>query len=209
MGGASRSGKTQFGYTAAELEASAGADLRHHLGRRSVSARDPRYASAPSFSFGCRSSHELNSLATNRAFFCKTGTHRCPSGEELLDEWRRRDDKKISKLVEKGRHFKATPGPGTYRIPRLLGEVDRTREMAVNKSSAPYRPPTWAIGQALRPRMYHTLGGVGHGLLQHEGRLRPPTPRNLSPGPGHYFKDSDSCPSSFSDFMRPQNRQVV
>eukprot|EP00931_Biecheleriopsis_adriatica_P121733 TRINITY_DN96791_c0_g1_i1.p1 TRINITY_DN96791_c0_g1~~TRINITY_DN96791_c0_g1_i1.p1 ORF type:complete len:211 (-),score=26.96 TRINITY_DN96791_c0_g1_i1:74-706(-) len=200
---------TFHGMKAHELEATAGADLRHHLGRKSMSMRDPRYASAPSFSFGCRSDHELNSLSSNSTFLCKSGTHRACNGQLLLDHLRRRDDKTQKALLAKGRQYKATPGPGAYRIPRLMGDVDRTREISVNKISAVSNPPTWKVGSSLRPRMYHTIGGVGHGLHNHEGKLRPPTPRNLTPGPGHYFKESDSCPSNFSDFMRPQNRQVV
>eukprot|EP00933_Yihiella_yeosuensis_P036789 TRINITY_DN3057_c1_g1_i1.p1 TRINITY_DN3057_c1_g1~~TRINITY_DN3057_c1_g1_i1.p1 ORF type:complete len:203 (-),score=20.07 TRINITY_DN3057_c1_g1_i1:165-773(-) len=185
------------------------ADLRHHLGRSIQSSRDPRYASAPSFSFGTRTSTELNSLSSNRVFFCKGGTHRCPAGETLLDHGRRRDDKAQEKLRLSGRQWKATPGPGTYRVPRMMGDIDRVSETHAGRNSAPCLGASWKIGTSLRPRMYHTIGGVGHGLVQHEGRLRPPTPRNIAPGPGQYFKDCDLAPSNFSDFMRPQNRQVV
>mmetsp|Transcript_58727 Transcript_58727/g.109986 ORF Transcript_58727/g.109986 Transcript_58727/m.109986 type:complete len:210 (-) Transcript_58727:22-651(-) len=198
------------GMTKKQLEDTAGADLRHHLGRKVFASRDPRYASAPSFSFGSRSTNELNTLACNRSFFCKTGTHRCQDGEVLLDGLRRRDDKTQAKLREQGRQWKAVPGPGSYRAPRFLGDIDRVWEVSMGKNSAPWKPPSWGLDSAsLRPIFYATIGGVGHGRQEHEGKLRVPTPRNLTPGPGHYFKDSDGCVSIFSDYMRPQGRQAV
>eukprot|EP00434_Breviolum_minutum_P039151 symbB.v1.2.034754.t1/scaffold4541.1/size75942/8 len=103
-----------------DLEACSGADLRHQLGRKVFSSKDPRFASAPSFSFGSRSKNELNTLACNRSFFCKTGTHRCQDGETLLDALRRRDDKSQSALRDHGRQWKAVPGPGSYRVPRHI-----------------------------------------------------------------------------------------
>ncbi|CAJ1359339.1 unnamed protein product [Effrenium voratum] len=199
----------EFGMTRRELEDAAGADLRHHLGRKVLSSKDPRYASAPSFSFGGRSVNELNTLASNRSFFCKTGTHRCQDGEILNDHLRRRDDKSQINLRSRGRQWKAPPGPGAYRVPRFLGDIDRVREVSMAKSACPWRAPSWSVGSnSLRPMMYHTLGGSGH-CQEHEGRMRQPTPRNLSPGPGHYFKDSDCGVSIFSDYGRPQGRQVV
>merc|ERR1719356_2217994 len=90
----------------------AGAPLVKDLGRRFHAKKDPRYASSPSFSFGSRSVSEINSLAHNRPFFCKTGTHRCPEGELLLGSHdRRRDDKAMEHLRSQGRHWKVTPGP--------------------------------------------------------------------------------------------------
>lgn len=193
-----------------ELEACSGADLRHHLGRKVFSSKDPRFASSPSFSFGSRSSNELNTLASNRSFFCKTGTHRCQDGETLLDPLRRRDDKSQKSLRERGRQWKAVPGPGSYRVPRFLGDIDRVSEISMGKSSYPWQAPSWSMdGQSLRPAFYHTIGGVGHGFQQHEGKLRVPTPRNITPGPGFYFKDSDCGVSIFSDYMRPQGHQAV
>eukprot|EP00928_Gymnodinium_smaydae_P087439 TRINITY_DN71701_c0_g1_i1.p2 TRINITY_DN71701_c0_g1~~TRINITY_DN71701_c0_g1_i1.p2 ORF type:complete len:197 (+),score=12.71 TRINITY_DN71701_c0_g1_i1:111-701(+) len=188
----------------------AGADLKSKLGRRYASAKDPRYASAPAFSFGTRSKGEINNLASNRPFYCKTGTHRCPQGELLLDKLRRRDDKAIDALRATGRHWKATPGPGTYRIPRALGAVERRdQEVALGPVCMPDRGPAWLLGsQAKRPPVYHTLGGSGH-THDCDCRLRPPTPRNLSPGPGRYFQSCDSVPSIFAHHMGPQGRQVV
>eukprot|EP00434_Breviolum_minutum_P039149 symbB.v1.2.034752.t1/scaffold4541.1/size75942/6 len=80
----------------------------------------------------------------------------------------------------------------------------------MGKSSYPWQAPSWSMdGQSLRPAFYHTIGGVGHGFHQHEGKLRVPTPRNITPGPGFYFKDSDCGLSIFSDYMRPQGHQAV
>ncbi|CAE7397892.1 trpB2 [Symbiodinium sp. CCMP2456] len=195
------------GMTKRQLEDAAGADLRHHLGRKIFASRDPRFASAPSFSFGGRLHNELDTLASNRSFFCKTGTHRCQDGETLLDDLRRRDDKSQKKLREQGRQWKAVPGPGSYRIPRFMGDIDRAFEVSVGKNSAPWRTPSWQLDStSLRPVFYHTIGGVGHARQEHEGKLRVPTPRNLTPGPGHYFKDSDGCVSMFSDYMRLSKR---
>ncbi|CAE7317039.1 trpB2 [Symbiodinium necroappetens] len=92
----------------------------------------------------------------------------------------------------------------------FMGDIDRAFEVSVGKNSAPWRTPSWQLDStSLRPVFYHTIGGVGHARQEHEGKLRVPTPRNLTPGPGHYFKDSDGCVSLFSDYMRPQGRQAV
>jgi len=186
----------------------AGSDLKKHLGRKFCAKADPRFSNSPSYSFGGKSTGELNLLASNRPFFCKTGTHRCPQGELLLDRLRRRDDKTHDELRDTGRQWKATPGPGTYRIPRVLGNVLEPSEEAPITLLTQSRTPTWRVGSGKRPQRYQTLGGGGH-AHEHEGRLRTPTPRNISPGPGRYFQDCDSCPSLFADYTRPQGRQVV
>lgn len=181
----------------------AGAELKHHLGRKFRSHKDPRYQSSPSFSFGRRSKNELNTLSNNRPFFCKSGTHRAPEGEVLL-QGGVRDDKVLEHLASSGRQWKSVPGPGTYRIPRTIGNLENSKEeIAMSHVNLNSRSPTWGMVQARRPSVYHTLGGSGHDQ-QHEGRLRFPTPRNLSPGPGRYFQECDSCPSLFSDYHRPQ-----
>mmetsp|Transcript_18481 Transcript_18481/g.50843 ORF Transcript_18481/g.50843 Transcript_18481/m.50843 type:complete len:189 (+) Transcript_18481:80-646(+) len=181
----------------------AGADLRSQAGRRFCAAKDPRFSSAPAFSFGSRSTNELNSMASNSAFFCKTGSHRAPNGESLLGRNGRRDDKHMDKLQSLGRQWKATPGPGAYRIPRALScKTDQKQEIPLGNISMVNKSPTWRIGSSRRAPVYHTLGGSGH-THEHEGRMRVPTPRNLSPGPGRYFKNCDSCPSLFADFSRP------
>uniref|UniRef100_A0A7S2II30 Uncharacterized protein n=1 Tax=Zooxanthella nutricula TaxID=1333877 RepID=A0A7S2II30_9DINO len=187
----------------------AGADLTSKIGRRFSAARDPRYASSPAFSFGRRLTDELNSLSSNSTFYCKTGSHRAPNGESLLGKNGRRDDRHMDNLIRLGRQWKATPGPGAYRTPRALGgRTDIAKEVQVGAVQIPCRTPTWRMSTSTRPRVYHTLGGSGH-THEHEGPLRMPTPRNLSPGPGRYYQHCDSCPSLFSDFCRPQNKQVV
>ncbi|CAK9104721.1 unnamed protein product [Durusdinium trenchii] len=157
--------------------------------------------SAPSFSFGSRSINELNTLACNRSFFCKNGTHRCTDGEILLDPLRRRDDKSQAKLRDHGRQWKAVPGPGSYRVPRFLGDIDQVREFSLGKSAFPWHAPSWSLdGQSLRPALYHTTGGV-NGFYQREGNiLRRPKP-NITPGPAHYFKDSHCGLSMFCDYF--------
>mmetsp|Transcript_15741 Transcript_15741/g.25096 ORF Transcript_15741/g.25096 Transcript_15741/m.25096 type:complete len:198 (+) Transcript_15741:67-660(+) len=181
----------------------AGADLKHHLGRTHRAFRDLRYPSSPSFSFGRRSKDELNTLSTIRPFFCKNGTHRCPQGEVLLNGGRR-DDKMLESLKSSGHQYKSVPGPGAYRIPRAMGRIENRREeMALSDINLSGRTATWRMPMSKRPSVYHTLGGSGH-THEHEGRLRLPTPRNLSPGPGRYYQHCDSCPSLFSDYHRPQ-----
>merc|ERR1719443_2506271 len=98
----------------------AGADLSHKIGRKMYATKDPRFASAPSFSFGRRHESELNTMACNRPQFCKTGTHRAVQGERLLDPLRRRNDKIQTKMKTKGLQYLAPPGPGTYRAPRVI-----------------------------------------------------------------------------------------
>lgn len=194
----------------------AGADLTAHKGRRYSSTKDPRHASAPSFSFGRRFNHELNTMSSNNSFYCKSGTNRTPHGELLLDRLGRRDDKSIDNLKKLGQQWKVPPGPGAYRIPRSIGAVDEGQEVSQGSISLANRSPSWRIEKSLtpaRPCIYHTLGGAGHTIDRAQstpGRLRRfPTPRNLSPGPGRYFQDCDGGRSTFSDFTRPQNRQVV
>mmetsp|Transcript_75899 Transcript_75899/g.209869 ORF Transcript_75899/g.209869 Transcript_75899/m.209869 type:complete len:197 (+) Transcript_75899:3-593(+) len=187
----------------------AGADLTSKLGRRFSAAKDPRYASSPAFSFGRRVSHEMDSLSTKNAFYCKNGTHRAVNGESLLTRGASRNDSYLDELRQHGRQWKATPGPGTYRVARALAcKVDQRREVQLGAVALPGSAPSWRFGSSKRPRVYHTLGGSGH-THEHEGPLRPPTPRNLSPGPGRYYQHCDSCPSLFADFGRPQGRQVV
>lgn len=153
---------------------------------------------------------ELNSLASNNAFYCKTGSHRAPCGESMLGaKAGRRDDHYLDEMRKTGRQWKTTPGPGTYRTPRALCcKTELSKEVQLGMVAQPNRTPTWRIGTARRQPVYHTIGGGGH-THEHEGRMRVPTPRNLSPGPGRYFQNCDSCPSLFSDFARPQNRRVV
>jgi len=191
----------------------AGAPLHTHLGRRFSSAKDPRYQSAPSFSFGRKSDSQLNTLACNSPIFCKTGTHRAPQGELLLGSRdRRRDDKVFEKLKAKGSQWKAgTPGPGTYRTMRTIGSHVENIKTEVNVSAIQFgdRGPTYRVGcGAARGRIYNTLGGSGHDREPEAGEKYPryPTPRNIVPGPGRYHQDSDLAPSAFSDFMRPQGR---
>merc|ERR1719219_2115494 len=63
----------------------------------------------------------MDRLAECTPFYCKTGTHRATYGETLLDHGRRFDKKSYEKMRKQGRHWKATPGPGTYRTQRALG----------------------------------------------------------------------------------------
>lgn len=189
---------------------------------RFATMKDQRFQSSPSWSFGGRYGDELDTLASNNAFFAG-GTHRCPQGEELLDHLRRRDDKHIEDLTKLGRQWKAVPGPGTYRTPSCVGDPmarsgrDRTDiPLGFNVHN---KPPGWTIGSGRRPKTFHTLGD--NPLVQHEGLLRPPTPfakknpiekgvygPGIVPGPGHYFKRCNSAPSSFSDFHRPQGMSL-
>jgi len=194
-------------------------NVRAHSNRRQRSGKystmkDTRFQNSPSWSFGGRHGDELDTLASNNAFF-RGGTHRCPQGEELLDPLRRRDDKSIEELTKQGRQWKAVPGPGTYRSPSCVGNPmgvggrDRTDLSMGNIQHN--KTPSWSLGlTARRPKTYHTLGDLP--LVQHEGPLRPPTPsakktlaeKGLVPGPGNYFKRCNSAPSAFSDFHRPQ-----
>jgi len=157
------------------------------------SATDPRHQAPPSFSFGgrqySRPNSEKNTLASCRPFFCKSGTHRCPQGEILLDPLRRRDDKSQEQLKRLGQQWKCPPGPGAYRTTRSIGDIHEASEMKTTVLCSPDRAPTWRLDTTYlqRPNVYHTLGGLGHNRSECDLR-RPPTPRNLSPGPGRYFE---------------------
>eukprot|EP00927_Polykrikos_kofoidii_P056656 TRINITY_DN50741_c0_g1_i1.p1 TRINITY_DN50741_c0_g1~~TRINITY_DN50741_c0_g1_i1.p1 ORF type:complete len:230 (-),score=17.74 TRINITY_DN50741_c0_g1_i1:105-794(-) len=213
---------TAKGWTVSGRELSAtqvaGADLTSKLGRRYHAAKDPRYASAPSFSFGRKLNSELNTLASNSPLYAKTGTHRVAQGETLLGSGScLRNDKVLGKWTDEGRIWKSgSPGPGTYAIPRAFGThmMNPKREVAVSVVQYGDRSPTWRFGGdpskptgPLRQRIYHTLGGGGHDSNRgtSEGG-RYPTPRSLSPGPGRYFQDCDGAPSTFADYSRPQGR---
>lgn len=188
--------------------------------KKYLSSKDPRYNHSPSWSFGSRSSTSLDTLADNNPMFWN-GTHRARSGELLLGADKyvcKRDEANYGKLKEQGRHWKATPGPGTYRIPRAIGShvEDKKTEFQMSTATYPDRAPSFRIGTGnARGRMYATIGGGGHDRERPDsdqeswGYRRLPTPRNLSPGPGRYFQDVDIAPSSFSNYGRPQGRQVV
>lgn len=169
--------------------------------------KDPRHASAPAFSFGGRYPMELDCIASNNPFFNKSGTHRCPNGEKLLDHLRRRDDRSIDKLITRGQHWKSTPGPGAYRIPRAVGFFKGVKGEVDIEDVTVDRPSEWKIGTARRFRTYHSLGPKPMDPWQHEGKLTYPSAVNLSPGPGTYFQDSFGCTSTFTDFARPQQHR--
>jgi len=170
---------------------------------RYCTAKDPRFKTGPSFTMGGKFGDELDTLASCSPFF-QGGTHRCPQGEELLDQLRRRDDEHINELHKLGRQWKATPGPGTYRTPRDMGKVDRTREVSLGQIQMKNVGPSTIDFRSKRPVLYKTLGGLGH-TADHEGPIpRYPTPRNITPGPGHYFQGCSSAPTIFSDFHKPQ-----
>lgn len=189
-----------------------------------MTTKDIRFQNGPSWSFGGRWGDELDTLASNNAFF-GGGTHRCPQGEELLDHLRRRDDKHIKDLTEQGRQWKSVPGPGTYRTPGCVGDpmakCGRDRSDIVMGTTMFNKPPSWTMGMtARRSHPFHTLGD--RPLIQHEGPLtRPPTPSakktaavkgmlgpGITPGPGHYYQRCHSAPSAFSDFHRPQGMSL-
>lgn len=172
--------------------------LRYHC------KKDPRHASAPAYSFGGRYPSELDVIANNNPFFNKTGTHRCPNGEKLLDQLRRRDDRSLDKMIVNRQHWKATPGPGSYNIPRAVGFFKGVKGEVDIEDVMVEKPSEWKIGTGRRFRTYHSLGPKPMDPWQHEGKLKHPSPVNVSPGPGTYFQDSNSCTSIFSDFVRPQ-----
>eukprot|EP00397_Hematodinium_sp_SG-2012_P061496 GEMP01081532.1.p1 GENE.GEMP01081532.1~~GEMP01081532.1.p1 ORF type:complete len:250 (+),score=41.50 GEMP01081532.1:257-1006(+) len=120
-------------------------------------------------SWSCMLNHhtELDRLAECAPFHSKTGTHRASYGESLLDHGRRFDKKKYAALLSEGRHFKATPGPGTYRTQRFVGEA---HGQEVSLHSTRDRLPTWKMGTGAQSEFVtKSLGTAAH-----------------SPGPGTY-----------------------
>lgn len=129
--------------------------------------RDVRLHLAPKFSFGGRHPSELDRLATNTPAYCKSGTHRAPFGETLLDHGRRFDKKSYAKLVKEGRHWKATPGPGAYRTPRTMGHTQSDEAIM---HFAHERLPIWKFGTGPQSKfVYDNVGTSGK-----------------TPGPGTY-----------------------
>jgi hypothetical protein len=169
-----------------------------------VTKRDPRFASAPSWTFGGRFSDELSTLASNRPQYCKTGTHRAEFGELLLDHLARRNDTNQAALERVGRHWKAKPGPGAYRTPFYMGrgldDMVKVDEVMANQFSE------WTIEKFNRKRTYQITGGYHPTTWEHEGLLKYPSIRNITPGPGAYFQDSGAGLSIFNDYSRPQIR---
>jgi len=186
----------------------AGADLRPKNGGRFAkpvihkTAKDVRYSSAPSYSFGTRSMSAQNNFTGSNPMFWN-GTHRANQGEVVLGTFdRRRNDDALKKMTSDGRQWKVTPGPGNYRIPRSFGTtVASPHEEVAQSVWQMQKSNSWKIPTACaRGRTYHTLGGCGHDFERPEGGR--PTPMNLSPGPGRYFQDVDGFPSSFHDLRR-------
>lgn len=168
--------------------------------RRAYSTQsNPGFCQSPAWSFGQRLTEELDTLASNNPFFCKTGTHRCPQGEELLTGIRTRDDKQIATLIKEGRQWKVTPGPGAYKTTRTVGDGEEGSDMNLDEVNIDQQP-IWTIGNARRQKFYHTIGTKLHtkGPYQHEGRIDVPMSRlNLTPGPDYYFRNSDVGLSMF------------
>jgi len=225
-------GSSFQGECAVTVKRSRASENRRQRTRQSkfVSQKDLRFQSSPSWSFGGRYGDELDTLASNNYFYDKTGTHRCPQGEELLDHLRRRDDKHIEDLTKQGRQWKSVPGPGTYRTPGCVGDPmakgGRDRNDIKMGQVMHNKTPSWTMSStSRRPKTFHTLGD--NPLVQHEGPLRPGTPcakktagsmpmttgsgaidSGITPGPGHYFTRCHSAPSGFSDFHRPQGMSL-
>lgn len=161
---------------------------------------NPGFNQSPAWSFGQRMTEEMDTLASNNPFYCKTGTHRCPQGEELLTHLRTRNDKQLDELVKEGRHWKATPGPGAYRTTRTIGDGEPGSDLNLDEANIDQQP-IWSIPATRRQRTYHTIGTKVHtrkGPWQHEGRIDVPTSHfNLTPGPDYYFKASTGGLSMF------------
>ena len=125
--------------------------------------RDPRLPRIKGGSFGIKTDSMLDRLSTASPFFAKTGTHRATHASAVLTSLSRFDDNKFSTLKMSGRHWKLTPGPGTYRTPSAL-----TRAMSADT--------------VLSSRTTHTRSP--------SARMLGPTnrfPENLDgPGPYHY-----------------------
>lgn len=170
---------------------------RHH--RPYSTKNNVTHLQGPAWTFGRRLSEELDTCASNNPFFCKTGTHRCPQGEELLTDLRVRDDSQIEQLVKEGRQWKVPPGPGAYRTTRTIGDGEPGSDLNLDEVNIDLQP-LWTIGRARRQKIYHTLGTRvdTDKPYQHEGRIDVPKTRfNLTPGPAYYFTGSDCGPSVF------------
>eukprot|EP00451_Oxyrrhis_marina_P009244 CAMPEP_0204324540 /NCGR_PEP_ID=MMETSP0469-20131031/10314_1 /ASSEMBLY_ACC=CAM_ASM_000384 /TAXON_ID=2969 /ORGANISM="Oxyrrhis marina" /LENGTH=334 /DNA_ID=CAMNT_0051306217 /DNA_START=72 /DNA_END=1075 /DNA_ORIENTATION=- len=158
---------------------------------------NPNGARSTAWSFGGRWAEEVDTLAANRPQFSKTGTHRTPQGEELLDHLARRDDKQQEVNRKAGRQWKAGPGPGAYRTPRTVGDGAAERDLNLDEVNIEQQP-IWSIGTARRKRTYATLGG-SQGQWQHEGLLtHPKSDFNLTPGPGTHYRTMDVGLSQFA-----------
>jgi len=107
--------------------------------------RDPRLNRAPSWSFGKKTDSELDRLSCAQAFF-PNGTHRAPHGECLLTNGRLFDKEMDVSLRERGRQWKATPGPGTYKTQRVVGFGKNNGDCTEITRSQLVREPLWAFG---------------------------------------------------------------
>merc|ERR550514_2727661 len=130
---------------------------RKYSQKRYATHKDPRFMSSPSWTFGGRYSDELDTLASNRPQYCKTGTHRAEFGELLLDHLARWNDTNQVALESVGRHWKAKPGAGAYRTPFYIGrgpeDMVKVDEVTANQF------PEWTVEKFNRKRTYQITGG--------------------------------------------------
>jgi len=120
--------------------------------------RDPRLPRIKGGLFGLRSDAMLDRISTASPFF-RTGTHRAPHANSVLNQVFQFDLLKFKALKSTGRHWKTTPGPGTYRTPFSL---NRSHSLdTVNSSRTVVRRSPSAILFGPSPRSLIEVSSAG------------------------------------------------
>ncbi|CAD7941904.1 unnamed protein product [Amoebophrya sp. A120] len=128
----------------------------------SVSADEmcsPNLARSMSVTIPIKTVNDTDRLASCNPFF-QDGTHRANYGETFLKNGRIRDDKAIARLTEQGRHWKQTPGAGTYKTPVALAPTGDSiaGEAKLDRNRITHEP-AWVFGTGAQIA-FDTMPGV-------------------------------------------------
>ncbi|CAD7929799.1 unnamed protein product [Amoebophrya sp. A25] len=104
--------------------------------------------------------NDTDRLASCNPLF-PNGTHRANYGETFLTNGRIRDDKTIDALTAQGRHWKQTPGAGTYRTPVAIADPGVNIVAGETKldRNRIYHEPAWKFGTGAQIA-FDTMPGV-------------------------------------------------
>ena len=112
--------------------------------------RDPRLPRVKGGSFGIRTDSMLDRISKASPFFAKHGTHRASHAGAVLTPNSRFDVSKFTELKLTGRHWKFTPGPGTYRTPSTFNRAFSADTVSSSRTTHRQAPSARMLGPAVR-----------------------------------------------------------
>ena len=112
--------------------------------------RDPRLPRVKGGAFGVRTDSIFDRISTASPFFAKFGTHRASHACAVLTQNSRFDERKFTELKLTGRHWKFTPGPGTYRTPTAMSRALSADIVLSSRTTHRQSPSARMLGPSIR-----------------------------------------------------------